>query len=130
MLLVLFCFVFFFCNSVRIGQNVLNVVPAERAILADSSNYLLIWLNGNWSRKNNMAGSVWTKTTKADVKELIHLYKDFFQHSLLRRWIVLNELQLPMSHPKFHHYLGWSVNPFAPEPPVTARAAPGPFYPL
>ena len=103
MLLVLFCF-FFFCNSVRIGQSVLNVVPAERSILADSSNYLLNRLNGNWSRKNNMAGSVWTKTTKADVKELIHLYKDFFQHSLLRRWIVLDELQLPMSHPKFHHF--------------------------
>ena len=51
-----------------------------------------------------MAGSVWTKTTKADVKELIHLYKDFFQQSLLRRWIVLDELQLPMSHPKFHHF--------------------------
>ena len=51
-----------------------------------------------------MAGSVWTKTTKADRKELIHLYKDFFQHSLLRRWIVLDELQLPMSHPKFHHF--------------------------
>ena len=23
-----------------------------------------------------------------------------------------------------------SINPFAPEPPVTARADPGPFYPL
>ena len=23
-----------------------------------------------------------------------------------------------------------SLNPFAPEPPVTARADPGPFYPL
>ena len=32
------------------------------------------------------------------------LYKDFFQHSLLRRWIVLDELQLPMSHAKFHHF--------------------------
>ena len=101
---MLLVFFFFFCNSVRIGQNVLNVVPAETAILADSSNYLLNRLNGNWSRKNNMAGSVWTKTTKADVKELIHLYKDFFQHSLLRRWFVLDELQLPMSHPKFHHF--------------------------
>ena len=24
----------------------------------------------------------------------------------------------------------WSVNPFAPEPPVTAREDPRPFYPL
>ena len=23
-----------------------------------------------------------------------------------------------------------TINPFAPEPPVTARADPGPFYPL
>ena len=23
-----------------------------------------------------------------------------------------------------------SINPFAPEPPITARADPGPFYPL
>ena len=24
----------------------------------------------------------------------------------------------------------WDINPFAPEPPVTTRADPGPFYPL
>ena len=32
--------------------------------------------------------------------------------------------------PKCPYYLGVHINPFAPEPPVTARAAPRPFYPL
>ena len=29
----------------------------------------------------------------------------------------------------YNHYFSF-LNPFAPEPPVTARADPGPFYPL
>ena len=36
-------------------------------------------------------------------------------------------------HAKFKFYrnkLNHLINPFAPEPPVTARADPGPFYPL
>ena len=52
------------CNSVRIGQNLLNEVPEERSILDDFANYLLnIGLNGkvNGSRKDNMRGSIWTK---------------------------------------------------------------------
>ena len=45
------------CNSVRIGQNLINEVPVERSILADFANY---HLNNsfneklNWSRKNNI----------------------------------------------------------------------------
>ena len=29
-----------------------------------------------------------------------------------------------------NYYINININPFAPEPPVTARADPGPFYPL
>ena len=31
---------------------------------------------------------------------------------------------------KAGHLSEYNLNPFAPEPPVTARADPGPFYPL
>ena len=56
------------CNSVRIGQNLLNEVPEERSILDDFTNYLLnIGLNGklNGSRKDNMRGSIWTKNDQS-----------------------------------------------------------------
>ena len=40
----------------------------------------------------------------------------------------------PQSHyglqPSLWKPVNFKLNPFAPEPPVTARADPGPFYPL
>ena len=59
---------FFVCNSVRIGQNLLNEVPEERSILDDFANYLLIiGLNGklNGSRKDNMHGFILTKNDQS-----------------------------------------------------------------
>ena len=62
------CCLFFVCNSVRIGQNLLNEVPEERSILDDFANYFLnVGLNGkpNGSRKDNMRGSIWTKNDQS-----------------------------------------------------------------
>ena len=36
------CYMLFACNSVRIGQNVLNEVLLERSILTDTANYSAI----------------------------------------------------------------------------------------
>ena len=44
----------------------------------------------------------------------------------MQRWLVLFKLFF-RSREVFLLVL---INPFAPEPPVTARADPGPFYPL
>ena len=67
---------FFVCNSVRIGQNVLNEVSGESSMVADFAYYHLNNLSGklNWSRRNSMQRSIsWTKTTKADDKEYNNL---------------------------------------------------------
>ena len=42
-------------------------------------------------------------------------------------WITYDRQQLLVSHKKLKCMC---INPFAPELPVTARADPGPFYPL
>lgn len=44
------------------------------------------------------------KTTKMDVKELIHLYQNSFNTAYLDGGLSFNVLQLPMRHPKFHHF--------------------------
>ena len=54
------------CTSVKIGQSLLNEVPVERSILADSANY-----HGKLGPERIICmGPYGTKTTKADVKEL------------------------------------------------------------
>ena len=49
--------VFFVCNSVMIGQNVLNEVSGESSMVADFAYYHLNNLSGklNWSRRNRYA---------------------------------------------------------------------------
>ena len=66
------CCFFFLSVTVRIGQNLLTEVPVESSILANFANYHLLSFKGNLngSRKNNMHGSIWTKTAKSDDKEL------------------------------------------------------------
>ena len=66
------CCFFFLSVTVRIGQNLLNEVPVASSILTNFANYHWLNFNGNLngSRKNNMNGSIWTKTAKADDKEL------------------------------------------------------------
>ena len=45
--------------------------------------------------------------------------------------IILNLLMMVLFIQNWLMFLNFSLfNPFAPEPPVTARADPGPFYPL
>ena len=39
-----------------------------------------------------------------DVKELIHLYQNSFNTAYLDGGLSFNVLQLPMRHPKFHHF--------------------------
>ena len=58
---------FFVCDSVRIGQNLLSEAAVERSILAYFANHHLSSLNGRIIRM----GPYGPKTTKADVKELI-----------------------------------------------------------
>ena len=63
---------FFLSVTVRIGQNLLNEVPVVSSILTNFANYHWLSFNGNvdGSSKNNMLGSIWTKTAKANDKEL------------------------------------------------------------
>ena len=67
---------FFLSVTVRIGQNLLNEVPVASSILTNFANYHWLSFNGNvnGSRKNNMLGSIWTKTAKANDKELFRHY--------------------------------------------------------
>ena len=44
------------------------------------------------------------KTTKVDVKELIHSSQNSFNTSYLDGGLSFNVLHLPMSHPKIHHF--------------------------
>ena len=62
------CCFFFLSVTVRIGQNLLNEVPVASSILTNFANYHWLSFNGNLngSRKNK----IWTKTAKADDKEL------------------------------------------------------------
>ena len=59
------------CNSVRIGQNLLNEVPVERSILADFAFFYRKSLNEkmNGSMKENVHGSKRTKKPKTVVRE-------------------------------------------------------------
>ena len=42
-----------------------------------------------------------------------------------------NKVNIQIEHKKPEELANQlAINPFAPEPPVTARADPGPFYPL
>ena len=63
---------FFLSVTVRISQNLLNEVPVASSILTNFANYHWLSFNGNvdGSSKNNMLGSIWTKTAKANDKEL------------------------------------------------------------
>ena len=59
------------CNSVGIGQNLINEVPTERSILADFAFFYRKSLNEklNGAMKENSPGSKRTKKPKTVVKE-------------------------------------------------------------
>ena len=57
------CYLFYECNSVRIGQNIQNEVSLERSIFADVVANQFINLNGKLigSRKEDMHRSIWNE---------------------------------------------------------------------
>ena len=52
------------------------------------------------------------------------------EYVLSQQCFVLNFLEVDISWNLTDEILWTFLNPFAPEPPVTTRADPGPFYPL
>ena len=94
------CCLFFVCNSVRIGQNLLNEVPEERSILNDFANYLLnVGLNGklNGPRKDNMHGSIWTKNGQSGRQRVETLTLNETTKALFRSILVLTFFVVPFA---------------------------------
>ena len=61
---------------------------------------------------------------------LFHAYNDWSWSESFYINVPYKNLSKPLTQKYTIIFGHCSINPFAPEPPVTSRADPGPFYPL